>query len=243
MMECIQLIYSILTGEQKSAPLCIWLPQEFPMDPPLVYIFPTQEFSFSSTSYVDAGGKITLPYLEKWKDVCNENMVLSTLAELLKHVIGQQCAFNKDDEKQRNKSFSFTLGNSPKAITHSFGGFSSSKHKSVSMQVPLCFSDYSNSGHRLEMVQMKSDMEKKEKELYSYRRTIEALTKELNQLGDRVHELEKIKHEKTSLRLMEDQGKTKDYLEDIKETKRELKDVKEVNTMYQDLLEVQAEKV
>lgn len=86
-------------------------------------------------------------------------------------------------------------------------------------------------------------MEKKEREVSSYMKTVEALTKELDELGGRVHELEQAKLEGKLLGLKEAQGKSKDDSEAIKEMRSELENVKEETSMYKELLDVQTEKV
>lgn len=51
-------------------PLRLWLPKAFPKERPTVQIHPSPDMELTSVNYVDADGKVTLPYLTDWKEVC-----------------------------------------------------------------------------------------------------------------------------------------------------------------------------
>lgn len=89
------------------------------------------------------------------------------------------------------------------------------------------------------MAQVKIEMEKKERELYSYKKTIKALTDELDGLGGRVHELEHAMMKGSK----ETHGKMKGDSVGIEEVRRELEDVKEEKAKYQEMFQMQTEKV
>ena len=52
-----------------------WLPRGFPKQCPLVYVSLGPGLAMSSVNYVDADGKINIPYLTAWKEVCHENPI------------------------------------------------------------------------------------------------------------------------------------------------------------------------
>lgn len=85
---------------------------------------------------------------------------------------------------------------------------------------------------------MKIEMEKKDRELSSYRKTIEALTEELDGLGTRVKELEQA----LLLGSKESQGKVKGDMS-LEQVMRDLQNVKEEKAKYQELLQEQTENV
>ena len=82
---------------------------------------------------------------------------------------------------------------------------------------------------------MKIDLEKKDREISSYKKTIEALTDELDGLGKRVKELE---HSQRAVsKDLHGKGKVD------KAMAEELENVKEEKATYQELLKEQTERV
>lgn len=85
------------------------------------------------------------------------------------------------------------------------------------------------------LLHMKIDLEKKDREISSYLKTIQALTDELDSLGKRVKELEHAQR----MAPKDNQGKGK-IDKDIME---ELENIKEEKATYQELLKEQTERV
>ena len=50
-------------------PVCVWLLDTHPEDPPACYLAPIKDFVVQPSKYLDAKGKIYLPYLHEWKAV------------------------------------------------------------------------------------------------------------------------------------------------------------------------------
>ncbi|XP_064602821.1 tumor susceptibility gene 101 protein-like [Liolophura sinensis] len=54
-------------GNTYNIPVCLWVLDTHPYNPPLVYVRPTNTMRIRSGRHVDANGKIDLPYLREWK--------------------------------------------------------------------------------------------------------------------------------------------------------------------------------
>ena len=52
-----------------SIPICLWLLDTNPYNPPICFIKPTSSMTIKTGKHVDANGKIYLPYLHEWKHV------------------------------------------------------------------------------------------------------------------------------------------------------------------------------
>ena len=50
-----------------SIPICLWLLDTNPYNPPICFIKPTSSMTIKTGKHVDANGKIYLPYLHEWK--------------------------------------------------------------------------------------------------------------------------------------------------------------------------------
>ena len=61
----------IISGAVYNIPICIWLMDTHPYNPPMVYVKPTSTMQIKSGRNVDMNGKIDLPYLREWKYVSN----------------------------------------------------------------------------------------------------------------------------------------------------------------------------
>ncbi|XP_052807205.1 tumor susceptibility gene 101 protein-like [Mya arenaria] len=54
-------------GNVYNIPICIWLMDTHPYNPPMVYVKPTTTMQIKSGRNVDQNGKVDLPYLREWK--------------------------------------------------------------------------------------------------------------------------------------------------------------------------------
>lgn len=54
-------------GNTYNIPICLWLMESHPYNPPMVYVKPTATMQVKQGKHVDANGKIYLPYLHEWK--------------------------------------------------------------------------------------------------------------------------------------------------------------------------------
>ena len=62
------LSYSIL-GTTYNIPIVLWLQKTHPQHNPIAYVTPTPDMCINPSRYVDASGRIYLPYISEWKQV------------------------------------------------------------------------------------------------------------------------------------------------------------------------------
>lgn len=64
-------------GNQYNIPIEIWLQQDYPKTPPLVYVKPTPEMYISPTSRdVQPDGTVIITYLKDWRHVIHAIFLL-----------------------------------------------------------------------------------------------------------------------------------------------------------------------
>ena len=54
-------------GNTYNIPVCLWLLDTYPYNPPICFVKPTSSMTIKTGKHVDANGKIYLPYLHEWK--------------------------------------------------------------------------------------------------------------------------------------------------------------------------------
>ena len=54
-------------GNTYNIPICLWLLDTYPYNPPICFVKPTSSMTIKTAKHVDANGKIYLPYLHEWK--------------------------------------------------------------------------------------------------------------------------------------------------------------------------------
>ncbi|XP_028357444.1 tumor susceptibility gene 101 protein isoform X1 [Physeter macrocephalus] len=54
-------------GTTYNIPICLWLLDTYPYNPPICFVKPTSSMTIKTGKHVDANGKIYLPYLHEWK--------------------------------------------------------------------------------------------------------------------------------------------------------------------------------
>lgn len=65
---CIYIIF-YFKGTNYNIPVVIWLQKNHPQSNPIAYVTPTPDMSINPSRYVDATGRVYLPYLTEWKQV------------------------------------------------------------------------------------------------------------------------------------------------------------------------------
>jgi len=60
-----------LLGRTYNIPVCLWLLDTHPYNPPMIYVKPTANMQIKPGRHVDMSGRIYLPYLHEWKHVCD----------------------------------------------------------------------------------------------------------------------------------------------------------------------------
>lgn len=61
--------YHKLLGKTYNIPICIYLMDTHPYNPPIIYVKPTSTMQIKPGRHVDAVGRVYLPYLHEWKYV------------------------------------------------------------------------------------------------------------------------------------------------------------------------------
>lgn len=77
----------VYRGNTYNIPLCLWLMDTHPYNPPVVYVKPTATMRIMPGKHVDANGKVYLPYLHEWKHPQSD---LLGLIQVLTIVFGEE---------------------------------------------------------------------------------------------------------------------------------------------------------
>ena len=62
--------YLLCTGVTYNIPVCVWLQENHPYVPPLVFVRPTSTMAIKASQHVDTNGKVYHPFLHEWNYVC-----------------------------------------------------------------------------------------------------------------------------------------------------------------------------
>ncbi|KAI0210696.1 hypothetical protein LSAT2_004542 [Lamellibrachia satsuma] len=54
-------------GNTYNIPICLWLMDTHPYNPPMVFVKPTSSMMLKTGRHIDATGRVYLPYLHEWK--------------------------------------------------------------------------------------------------------------------------------------------------------------------------------
>ena len=65
--------FSWITGVTYNIPVCVWLQENHPYVPPLVFVKPTSSMAIKASHHVDTNGRVYLPFLHEWSYVCISN--------------------------------------------------------------------------------------------------------------------------------------------------------------------------
>ncbi|XP_075423792.1 tumor susceptibility gene 101 protein [Ascaphus truei] len=74
-------------GNTYNIPICLWLLDTYPYNPPICFVKPTSTMTIKTGKHVDANGKIYLPYLHEWKHPPSD---LLGLIQILVVVFGEE---------------------------------------------------------------------------------------------------------------------------------------------------------
>ncbi|KAA1138800.1 hypothetical protein PGTUg99_012480 [Puccinia graminis f. sp. tritici] len=72
-----------------NIPIAIWLPFEFPTEPPIIYLTPTNEMIIRKGTHVEPGGKCIAGYFNSWQSK-PEACSLKELLEFLQDVFSRE---------------------------------------------------------------------------------------------------------------------------------------------------------
>lgn len=74
-------------GRTYNIPVCLWLLDTHPYNPPMIYVKPTANMQIKPGRHVDMSGRIYLPYLHEWKHPQSD---LSGVIQVLVCVFGDE---------------------------------------------------------------------------------------------------------------------------------------------------------
>lgn len=74
-------------GKTYNIPVCLWLLDTHPFNPPMVFVKPTANMQIKPGRHVDANGRIYLPYLHEWKHPVSD---LTGLIQILVCIFGEE---------------------------------------------------------------------------------------------------------------------------------------------------------
>ncbi|XP_077177692.1 tumor susceptibility gene 101 protein [Paroedura picta] len=77
----------IYRGNTYNIPICLWLLDTYPFNPPICFVKPTSSMTIKTGKHVDANGKIYLPYLHEWKHPQSD---LISLIQVMIVVFGEE---------------------------------------------------------------------------------------------------------------------------------------------------------
>ncbi|KAF8858883.1 UEV-domain-containing protein [Acephala macrosclerotiorum] len=72
----------VFRGTTYRFPITLWIPHAYPLEPPLIYVTPTEGMMVRPGQHVDPQGKIYHPYLVGWAEFWDKSNVLDFLAIL-----------------------------------------------------------------------------------------------------------------------------------------------------------------
>ena len=62
--------FPFVAGVTYNIPVCVWLQENHPYVPPLVFVKPTSTMAITASQHVDTNGKVYHPFLHEWNYVC-----------------------------------------------------------------------------------------------------------------------------------------------------------------------------
>ena len=74
--------------------MCVWLQENHPYVPPLVFVKPTSSMAIKPSHHVDTNGKVYLPFLHEWAYVCILNYY---------HCSSIKCIYRASDISRKKK--------------------------------------------------------------------------------------------------------------------------------------------
>ncbi|KAH6713015.1 UEV domain-containing protein [Leptodontidium sp. MPI-SDFR-AT-0119] len=72
----------VFRGTTYRFPIALWVPHAYPLEPPLIYVTPTEGMMVRPGQHVDQQGKIYHPYLVGWAEFWDKSNILDFLAIL-----------------------------------------------------------------------------------------------------------------------------------------------------------------
>ncbi|KAG2132481.1 UEV domain-containing protein, partial [Suillus bovinus] len=71
-------------GASYNIPIAVWITKEYPRQPPIVYVVPTQDMLVRPSKHVDVSGRCNVEYIQHWEkksEACNLSALLEALQQ------------------------------------------------------------------------------------------------------------------------------------------------------------------
>ncbi|CZS96102.1 related to component of actin cortical patches LAS17 [Rhynchosporium agropyri] len=79
----------VFRGTTYRFPIALWIPHAYPLEPPLIYVVPTDGMMVRPGQHVDQQGKVYHPYLVGWAQYWDKSNILDFLA-ILREVFAKE---------------------------------------------------------------------------------------------------------------------------------------------------------
>ncbi|KZT36961.1 UEV-domain-containing protein [Sistotremastrum suecicum HHB10207 ss-3] len=70
---------------QYNIPVSLWMTDEYPSKPPIVYVVPTPSMLVKASKHVDASGLVNIPYMDQWlrkSEACHLSGLVDAMRDL-----------------------------------------------------------------------------------------------------------------------------------------------------------------
>ncbi|CAG5117423.1 unnamed protein product [Candidula unifasciata] len=91
-------------GNTYNIPISIWVLDTHPYNPPMVFVKPTNTMQIKPGRYVDANGKVDMPFIREWRHPTSD---LLSLVQILAFSFGEECPVFSRTSGQRPQSVSY----------------------------------------------------------------------------------------------------------------------------------------
>ncbi|XP_059167098.1 tumor susceptibility gene 101 protein-like [Physella acuta] len=91
-------------GNTYNIPISIWVLDTHPHNPPMVFVKPTNTMQIKPGRYVDANGKVDMPYIRDWK---HPSADLLSLVQVLAFTFGEECPVFSRTSGQRQPQLAY----------------------------------------------------------------------------------------------------------------------------------------
>ncbi|BFZ09748.1 hypothetical protein BsWGS_12787 [Bradybaena similaris] len=89
--QLVQLVGTIpvnFKGNIYNIPISLWILDTHPYNPPMVFVKPTNTMQIKPGRYVDANGKVDMPFIREWRHPTSD---LLSLVQILTFTFGEEC--------------------------------------------------------------------------------------------------------------------------------------------------------
>ncbi|RMX54412.1 hypothetical protein pdam_00013890 [Pocillopora damicornis] len=110
----------LIRGVTYNIPVCVWLQENHPYVPPLVYVKPTNTMAIKPSQFVDSNGKVYHPFLHEWTYPKSD---LAALLQILCSIFAQQSPVYAKSAPTPPQPSSYNMPQQPSYLPQ-YGGYS-----------------------------------------------------------------------------------------------------------------------